>query len=239
MKTLHISLSLLFICLFTGLSYAQKTTASLSKKETIKVWGECGMCKKTIEKAALSAGASAASWNKENKLLVVRYAANSTSSSKIEEAVAAAGYDTKSLVAPAAAYEALPACCHYQRKSEAEKAAMACCKDASCCKDGKCADGKCADMTACKEKGCCAGKDHAAMACCKDASCCKDGKCADGKCADMTACKEKGCCAGKDHAAMTCCKDASGCKDGKCADGKCADMAACKEKACCKSSSNH
>jgi len=87
------------------------------KTDTFKVWGNCGMCKSTIEKAAKDAGASAAVWNKATKMLKITYAEAVTSNSKIQEKIAAAGYDTKDLTAPDAAYKELPECCQYERKA--------------------------------------------------------------------------------------------------------------------------
>ncbi len=101
------------ISLFSFTSSVAQTT----KTETIKVWGNCGMCKTTIEKAARKAGATKASWNEDSKELKVTYAANKTSSAKIQEAIAKAGYDTQEYTADNGAYSKLPACCHYDRKA--------------------------------------------------------------------------------------------------------------------------
>ncbi|MEN9349614.1 MAG: hypothetical protein RL372_592 [Bacteroidota bacterium] len=100
---------------FTISCLAQKTPAP--KSETFKVWGNCGMCKSTIEKAAKEAGASAAVWNKATKMLKITYAEAVTSNAKIQEKIAAAGYDTKDLTAPDAVYSELPECCQYERKA--------------------------------------------------------------------------------------------------------------------------
>ena len=89
------------------------------QKETIKVWGNCGMCKKVIEKAAKTAGATAASWNEDSKELKVTYNSKKTSSQKIQQGIANAGYDTQDFAASNAAYLKLPACCHYDRKATA------------------------------------------------------------------------------------------------------------------------
>ncbi len=94
-------------------SFAQNTP--VPKAETFKVWGNCGMCKSTIEKAAKEAGATTAVWNKTTKMLKVSYA-SSVTNTKIQEKIAAAGYDTKDLTAPDAAYNDLPECCQYERK---------------------------------------------------------------------------------------------------------------------------
>ncbi len=100
---------------FTITCFAQKTPAP--KSETLKVWGNCGMCKSTIEKAAKEAGASAAVWNKATKTLKITYAEAITSNTKIQEKIATAGYDTIDLTAPDAAYNDLPECCQYERKA--------------------------------------------------------------------------------------------------------------------------
>jgi len=51
------------IVLFTFFSLS----ATAQKKEEIKVWGNCGMCKKVIETAAVGAGATKATWSEETK----------------------------------------------------------------------------------------------------------------------------------------------------------------------------
>ncbi len=115
MKKLHVSLtfSLLLLCLF---SFAQTKTQS-AKTESIKVWGNCDMCKSHIEKAAKAGGASYAVWNPDTKLLTVKYASFKTNGIKIQQKVAAAGYDTKDYTGDAKAYEDLDECCQYERKA--------------------------------------------------------------------------------------------------------------------------
>jgi periplasmic mercuric ion binding protein len=187
MKTQSFILSFIVFIFGAVAANAQKANAQKNtglKSESIKVWGECGMCKKTIEKSAKAAGASAADWNTETKVLTVSYNAKATNPNKIQQVVAAAGYDTKDFTANNAAYDNLHECCKYERKESVAATAKDCCKDgkcthegASCCKDGKCAK---ADGTSCCNDA--TAKDGAA--------CCKDGKC-DKK---QDCCKEKGCC---------------------------------------------
>ena len=164
MKTQYFVLSFffLFTTLFTG--HAQKGNISSLKTENIKVWGECGMCKKKIENASRNAGAETASWNEENKMLAVSYNPFKTNTIKIQQSIAAAGYDTKDMVSTSEAYNKLPECCHYQRKVVAGQVAINCCTDkmncassATCCTDAKCDkdNSACPDMGICKEKGCC------------------------------------------------------------------------------------
>jgi hypothetical protein len=106
------------------------------------------MCKTTIEKAAKKAGAVSASWDKETKVLTVKYSNATTNTAKVQQGIAAEGYDTRDFKTTEGAYNKLPACCQYERAAEVKKAA--------CCGE-KCdmKDGKCTDMAACKDKGCC------------------------------------------------------------------------------------
>lgn len=113
MKTIKLSAALLCSIFAINLSFAQPALTD----ETIKVWGNCGMCKTTIEKAAKKAGAVKANWNKDSKELKVSYATEKTSGNKIQESIAKAGYDTQDLLGDNAAYKKLPACCHYDRKT--------------------------------------------------------------------------------------------------------------------------
>lgn len=153
MKTVFSFLTAFLLLFVSATSFAQ------AKKQTLKVAGECGMCRKKIEGAAKKAGASYASWNVDSKLLTLRYDASRTNTQKIEAAIAAAGYDTPDVRATDDAYGKLDACCQYAR-GEA-KAASCCdsakCKETACMKDGKCAP----DQQCCKDSGC-ASKD-----CCK------------------------------------------------------------------------
>lgn len=111
MKTLS-----LFAAILCSIFTINTATAQTTKSETIKVWGNCGMCKTTIEKAAKTAGAKTANWNEDSKELQVTYAVKKTSSAKIQEAVAKSGYDTQDFTAVKTAYDNLHGCCKYDRK---------------------------------------------------------------------------------------------------------------------------
>ena len=101
-----------FLSIFSTSLFAQPTL----QKDTLKVWGNCTMCKKTIEQSAKSAGAVKASWNKETKQLTVSYPLAKSSNAAIQQAIAKAGYDTRDFNADNKAYEALSPCCQYDRK---------------------------------------------------------------------------------------------------------------------------
>jgi periplasmic mercuric ion binding protein len=154
MKSLRISFLIAILISLSFIGTAQ------TKSETIKVAGECGMCKGKIEKAAKEAGATYAVWSPETKELNVKYKTAKASSDKIQQAVAAVGYDTQKFKASDAAYEKLHACCHYERGATDANATSCCgaekCKEAKCAKDGKCTkDASCCKESGCSEKDCC------------------------------------------------------------------------------------
>jgi len=150
-----------FLTLFTALatfSFAQKT-----KTEAISVSGNCGMCKSKIEKAAKDAGVKEANWDVDAKILTVKYSSSSTNTAKIQQAVAAAGYDTRDVKTTKEAYGKLHGCCQYDRDiSSGDQQKMDCCKDGKCSKAGH--DGN----------DCC-NKADSKMDCCKDGKCSKEG----------------------------------------------------------------
>ncbi len=92
---------------------------AVNKTEKIKVKGNCGMCEKRIEKAALSVdGVSKADWDKETKKLAVVFDNSISSTDKIEVAVAKVGHDTPNHKAKNEVYNKLPGCCKYDRAEE-------------------------------------------------------------------------------------------------------------------------
>lgn len=88
------------------------------KTETVKVYGNCEMCKKTIEKAANEKGVVKADWNTESNLLVLTYDSKKTNSDAVLKKVAYAGYDSDRFLAPDEAYNNLRECCQYTRPSK-------------------------------------------------------------------------------------------------------------------------
>ena len=107
----------LFITFFVSLFAFQLSQAqTASKTEIITVNGNCGMCKKNIEKNALEAGAATAIWDRKTKFLTVSYDPNTSSPAKIQNAIAESGYDTQDVKASDSAYFKLEECCQYERK---------------------------------------------------------------------------------------------------------------------------
>ena len=86
---------------------------------TFKVYGNCKMCKKRIETAALEVkGVKSATWNVETKMLSLQF--NEQEMAKdykmirnINMKIAEAGHDTEYLKAKNKSYESLPQCCRY------------------------------------------------------------------------------------------------------------------------------
>ena len=106
---------------FKMLMMAALTILSVSvnaqtKIDTIKVYGECGMCKSRIQKTLKIDGITNAVWNTETKMLVVEYDAAKITNDEIQKKIAAVGHDTEKYSADDKVYEKLPGCCHYERK---------------------------------------------------------------------------------------------------------------------------
>lgn len=111
MKTIKIILLALLALVISPTVYSQSTT---TKTESIKVSGNCNMCKARIEKAAKIDGVSKAEWNKETKMLAVTYDPAKTSTDAIGKKVVASGHDTEKVKATDAVYDKLPGCCKYR-----------------------------------------------------------------------------------------------------------------------------
>ena len=87
-------------------------------KTTFEVQGNCDMCKKRIEKAAMRVkGVTSARWNKKDGVLSLVYDNKQTTPEKVQEALAKAGHDTGKYKADQKTYNALPACCKYRENA--------------------------------------------------------------------------------------------------------------------------
>ncbi|MEN8118216.1 MAG: cation transporter [Bacteroidota bacterium] len=112
MKTKVLSLVALFVL-------GAFTVFADNKTEKFKVKGNCGMCEKRIEKAALSVdGVSKADWNKETKKIEVVFDDTKTNVHKVHMAIAKTGHDTDMHKAKDEVYNELPGCCKYDRSEK-------------------------------------------------------------------------------------------------------------------------
>src|SRR5262245_60616907 len=125
MKALKIFSTILICCSIATSSFAQK-----AKTETFNVSGNCGMCENKIEKAAKAAGATYADWNKDTKVITVKYNSSSSNLAKIQKGIADAGYDNAGVKATNEAYDKLHSCCKYDRTDASP--AKACCDTEKC-----------------------------------------------------------------------------------------------------------
>lgn len=127
MKFFQTALATLALLLVANFATAQSSgmvkktakTVSTEQTATFKVLGNCGMCQKTIQKAATSAGAKKADWNMETDMITVVFDNSTTSVDAIQKAIAKSGYDNEGYKADDAAYNNLHSCCKYDRTGAA------------------------------------------------------------------------------------------------------------------------
>lgn len=96
-------------------------TFAREKTDTFKVYGNCGMCKKRIEKAAKLDGVVSAVWNVDTKILTVTYDEGKVSNDDLQKKIAAVGHDTEKYTAEDKVYEKLPGCCLYERRKSGKQ----------------------------------------------------------------------------------------------------------------------
>jgi len=102
-----------------GNSYSQMhdhSKMASTKTETLKVLGNCDMCKAHIEKAAKFDGVSKAEWNAKSNILAVTFEPAKTNMDQISRKIATVGHDNSKAKANNKAYNALPGCCKYVRQ---------------------------------------------------------------------------------------------------------------------------
>ena len=127
MKKVILSIAVIAAMAFTSckneVKKETKTIATEVSKEialadlTFGVRGNCGMCKRTIEKAANSVeGVASATWDVDKKKVDVSFDANKTNAMTIHNAIAASGYDTEKVAGSEEAYKDLPGCCKYDHE---------------------------------------------------------------------------------------------------------------------------
>lgn len=110
MKTNRIKMVLVLMIISISSVFAQET-----KTEKIDVKGNCGMCEKRIEKAALELdGVKTAVWNVDSEVLKISFDESKTSINIIEKRLSELGHDTDLYKAENDVYDALPACCKYR-----------------------------------------------------------------------------------------------------------------------------
>lgn len=85
-------------------------------KETFTVYGNCGMCKKTIEGSLNGVdGVSSAEWNMDNDKMTVIFDESTISLNDVKQKIASVGYDMDDVRADDEVYNKLHSCCQYER----------------------------------------------------------------------------------------------------------------------------
>jgi len=106
---------MIFFTIFTT------TTVNAQNKnkqsESFKVWGNCGMCEKTIEKSLKVKGILSAEWNKDSKIITVVFNPKIITLKTIHKKITSVGYDTELETANDEVYNNLHGCCQYTRKN--------------------------------------------------------------------------------------------------------------------------
>ena len=86
-----------------------------AKTESVKIYGNCGMCETTIEKAGNLKKTAEVDWNKDTKIATITYDEKKTNQDEILKRIALSGYDSDKFLAPDDVYAKLPECCQYER----------------------------------------------------------------------------------------------------------------------------
>ena len=115
MKSLKKTVIAITLLLSVVVSNAQIKNAQI---ETVKIFGNCEMCKTTIEKAGSLKKIANIDWNKDTKIASLTYDTKKTNQDEILKRIALAGYDSEKFLAPDAVYSKLPECCQYDREAK-------------------------------------------------------------------------------------------------------------------------
>tara|TARA_R110000868_G_scaffold273926_1_gene533169 strand:- start:3491 stop:4357 length:867 start_codon:yes stop_codon:yes gene_type:complete len=115
MKSLNKSVVAMSLLLSVAFANAQIKNA---KTETVKIFGNCGMCETTIEKAGSLNKLASVDWDKDTKMAAITYDSARTNPDEILKRIALAGYDSEKFLAPTDAYNKLPGCCQYEREAK-------------------------------------------------------------------------------------------------------------------------
>jgi Cu(I)/Ag(I) efflux system membrane fusion protein len=90
-----------------------------SKKSSFKVYGNCEMCKNTIENSLKGVdGVISANWNRDTKIILVNHNQEIIKLNDIKNKINSVGYDTEDMKASDHVYKTLPACCQYERETK-------------------------------------------------------------------------------------------------------------------------
>lgn len=112
----------IILLLSVAVSNAQIKNATT---ESVKIFGNCGMCQTKIEKAGSLKNIAEVEWNADTQIANLTYDAKQTNQDEILKRIALAGYDSEKFLATDNAYSDLPGCCQYDREAKIPVKAVA------------------------------------------------------------------------------------------------------------------
>ncbi|MDZ7763598.1 MAG: heavy-metal-associated domain-containing protein [Melioribacteraceae bacterium] len=121
MKTINKSIVLFLSVIMLSFINISAQDEAVRVTTEFKVFGNCGMCEKRIEKALNVEGVDSADWNKETKMATVVFNQAKISEEQLHKNVAEVGHDTKMYKAEDEVYAELPNCCKFEREETDNK----------------------------------------------------------------------------------------------------------------------
>ena len=111
-----IILSVFTVALLSSCGGSQSSSEVSNTQSTFKVYGNCGMCKKTIEGSLAGVeGMLKANWNKNTKQIDIEFDEAKIKLDEIKQKIAGVGYDMEKVRAEESVYSNLVGCCQYDR----------------------------------------------------------------------------------------------------------------------------
>ena len=105
----------IMIAICVLLSTTSNAQIKNAKTESVKIYGNCGMCETKIEKAGNIKKIANVDWNQETQMATLTYDATKTNQDEILKRIALVGYDSDKFLAPDDVYNNLHGCCQYDR----------------------------------------------------------------------------------------------------------------------------
>ncbi len=118
MKTTFYFVAMVLVFLVFAIPSSEAQDIPNPVVDTVHIYGNCGMCKSTIEKSAFVKGEAMADWDRNTDMAVITFDSTKTTIEKILKRIADAGYDNELYRAPDKVYNKLHGCCQYERKPQ-------------------------------------------------------------------------------------------------------------------------
>ncbi len=115
-KNFLILFALTCIAFYTNAQDQDVETETKIEEVVFTVYGNCGMCEKTIEGSLQDVkGVRVADWDRDTDQMTVSYNPSIIQLDEIKQNIADVGYDSDSHRAKDEIYNSLPGCCQYDR----------------------------------------------------------------------------------------------------------------------------